>query len=84
MGSAARIRPKKLAPKLKSVREKFDLSLSQMADQLSDKRVSITKGEISRLESGQREPSLIILLRYARLAGISTDVLIDDTLNLPK
>jgi len=33
---------------------------------------------------GTREPPLPILLRYARLAGISTDVLIDDDLKLPK
>ena len=41
-------------------------------------------GTISRYETGRREPSLLVLLEYARLAGISTDVLIDDRLNLPK
>jgi hypothetical protein len=35
-------------------------------------------------ELGEREPSLIVLLRYARAAGVSTDVLIDDELDLPK
>ena len=39
-------------------------------------------GAISRFETGQREPSLLMLLEYARLAGISTDVLIDDKLDL--
>jgi hypothetical protein len=30
-----------------------------------------------------REPSLVILLQYARVAGVCVDVLIDDALNLP-
>jgi hypothetical protein len=38
---------------------------------------------ISTYETGQREPSLLLLLEYARLAGISTDVLIDNKLKLP-
>jgi transcriptional regulator with XRE-family HTH domain len=43
----------------------------------------ITQSRISGYELGTREPSLPTLLKYARLAGISTDVLIDDTLDLP-
>jgi hypothetical protein len=39
---------------------------------------------ISEFESNKRETSLLVLLRYARIAGVSTDVLIDDKLNLPK
>jgi transcriptional regulator with XRE-family HTH domain len=35
-------------------------------------------------EHGEREPTLIVLLRYARVAGVSTDILIDDDLDLPK
>lgn len=31
---------------------------------------------------GTREPTLLVLLRYARLVGTSTDVLIDDKLEL--
>src|SRR5262249_22639637 len=39
---------------------------------------------ISLWERGYREPPIKVLLRYARVAGISTDVLIDDDLELPK
>jgi transcriptional regulator with XRE-family HTH domain len=39
---------------------------------------------ISNYELGTREPPLPVLLKYARLAGISTDVLIDDDLDLPE
>jgi transcriptional regulator with XRE-family HTH domain len=43
----------------------------------------ITYHQISRYEAGQREPPLRILLAYARAANVSTDVLIDDALDLP-
>jgi hypothetical protein len=32
---------------------------------------------------GIREPSLMTLLQYARVAGVCVDVLIDDEMNLP-
>ena len=38
---------------------------------------------ISEYELDKAEPTLMILLRYARVAGVSTDVLIDDELDLP-
>jgi hypothetical protein len=38
---------------------------------------------ISEFESGKGEPSLIILLQYARVAGVCVDVLIDDRIDLP-
>ncbi|MDQ3745547.1 MAG: helix-turn-helix domain-containing protein [Acidobacteriota bacterium] len=38
---------------------------------------------ISEFESGKGEPSLPILLAYARAAGVSTDTLIDDKAELP-
>jgi hypothetical protein len=43
----------------------------------------ILRSAVSGYELGTREPPLPILLKYARLVGISTDVLIDDELNLP-
>ena len=39
---------------------------------------------ISGYETGKREPPYPVLLRYARLVRVSTDVLIDDKLDLPK
>ena len=41
------------------------------------------RSTISGYERGDCEPPLPILLKYARLIGISTDVLIDDKLKLP-
>ena len=38
---------------------------------------------VSGFERGEREPSLPALLRYARLAGVCMDTLVDDKLDLP-
>jgi len=43
----------------------------------------ISYHQISRYETGKREPPLLILLQYARAANVSTDILIDDALDLP-
>jgi len=39
---------------------------------------------ISKYELGRNEPPLMILLQYARVAGVPTEVLIDDELDLPE
>ena len=39
---------------------------------------------VSNYELGTREPDLIIVLRYARLAGVPMEMLVDDKLNLPE
>lgn len=84
MGSASRMKPKKLGVKLKAIRKQFDYSFTQMAERLSDKKVAILRTDVSRYEKGIREPSLIVLLRYARLVGITLDVLADDEIKFPK
>jgi hypothetical protein len=39
---------------------------------------------ISEFELGKNEPPLKVLLRYARVAGVCLDVLVDDELDLPE
>ncbi len=41
------------------------------------------RSRISEYESGNREPSQVEILYYARLAGISIETLLDNELNLP-
>jgi transcriptional regulator with XRE-family HTH domain len=82
MGAAARIKPKRLADKLRQVREALGLSQTEMLRRLGFEDV-IAYHRISNYELGTGEPPLPVLLAYARLAGISTDVLIDDELDLP-
>jgi transcriptional regulator with XRE-family HTH domain len=43
----------------------------------------LNRDDISKYERGVREPSLIVILRYARVAGVCLDVLVDDDLDLP-
>jgi transcriptional regulator with XRE-family HTH domain len=80
MGRKARPKPKQLAKKLLSIRVGLGLSQNELIRELAE---DLTQSRISEYESGVGEPSLLVLLRYARLAGISTDVLIDDELDLP-
>ena len=44
----------------------------------------ISYHQISRFETGKREPPFIVLLNYARVAGVPTEVLLDDELDLPE
>jgi transcriptional regulator with XRE-family HTH domain len=82
MGVRPRQRPKRLAAKLRAIRDALGLSQTQMLKRLEAEGM-IVPGQISEFESGKREPSLIVLLRYARLAVLCVDVLIDDELDLP-
>jgi transcriptional regulator with XRE-family HTH domain len=45
--------------------------------------VDLTQNRISDFELGIGEPPLPLLLLYARAVNVSTDVLIDDELDLP-
>jgi transcriptional regulator with XRE-family HTH domain len=80
MGSTRRDYPLKLARKLTQVRARAGLSQSEIAKELGVTDRAI----ISQFENGKRQPSLPVLLKYARLAGVVVDVLIDDKLKLPK
>lgn len=84
MGSAKREKPEFLAEKLLAVRNKLSLTLEQMADELSTDKIKLRKSDVSRYETGSREPSLIVLLKYARLADVYADALIDDKSELLK
>ena len=80
MGRARRLRPKHLGKKLKQIREVLELSQVGMAEALDFSTVHPTN--ISGYETGKREPPYPVLLKYARLFGCSTDILIDDKLEV--
>jgi len=82
MGRYRRQRPARLSEKLLQIRLELGLSQNEMIRRLGLEE-EITQSRISGYELGTREPSLPTLLRYARAAGVSTDVLIDDELDLP-
>lgn len=80
MGRTRRRKPKRLGRKLAAIRNDLGVSQSEMA-RLLNLQASYTV--VSSYELGTGEPDLLTLLRYARLAKVSTDILIDDKLNLP-
>jgi transcriptional regulator with XRE-family HTH domain len=75
-------KPKRLAQKLLQIREALSLSQNGLVSHLG-LTGQLSQGKISEFETGRREPSLLVLLRYARAAGVSMDVLVDDELDLP-
>jgi len=82
MGRASRLKPSRLAEKLLRIREALDFSQVRLIAHLRMTDV-IYPGYVSGYENGSREPSLVILLAYARAAGVCMDVLVDDELDLP-
>lgn len=82
MGKGSRQKPERLAEKLRQIRLSLGLSQSEMLRWLGiEDEISYTK--ISHYELGLREPSLITIAKYADVAGVCTDVLIRDNLDLP-
>ncbi len=86
MGSS-RPHTARLAEKLYEIRTRLGLSQAQMVGLLRDQSLPsplrVYAGNISRFEQGLREPPLLVLLAYARAAGVAVDVLIDARLELP-
>lgn len=82
MGRASRPKTKRLAEKFLRVRLALGVSQNGML-QLLGLKEDLFQGSISGYELGTREPPLPVILAYARRAGISTDLLIDDDLDLP-
>jgi transcriptional regulator with XRE-family HTH domain len=83
MARYARLRPRRLTEKLLNIRTGLGLSQNEMLRQLglADQRF---RSSISSYELGDSQPPLPILLRYARLAGVCLDVIVDDELDLPR
>lgn len=82
MGSV-RPRPARLAEKLLQIRNALGISQPEMLRRLqAEEQIDYTT--ISKYELGKNEPPLMILLQYARVAGVPAEVLIDDELDLPE
>jgi transcriptional regulator with XRE-family HTH domain len=84
MGRSRQPRPARLAGKLREIRLKLGLTQEQMFERLSDTKTPLHPGYIGLYETDQRVPSLLVLLRYAKVAGVPMETLVDDKLDLPK
>ena len=82
MGRASRNKPAKLAEKLLAIRKKLDLSQAELIEKLAFEDIPLYKSDISKYESGTREPPLLILLGYARLGNVTMEMLVDDKIEL--
>lgn len=82
MGTNPRVRPQRLAEKLRYIRMSLNLTQSELLRQLDIEELA-TQSKISEFESGKRDPSLLILLQYSRLAGVHMEDLVDDETDLP-
>lgn len=84
---APRSQTEGLADKLRLIRDGLGLTQAQMVEKLKSQKLpsplKIYPGNISRFEQGMREPTPLILLAYARAAGVAVEVLIDADLKLP-
>jgi transcriptional regulator with XRE-family HTH domain len=81
VGRSRRPQPERLALKLLRIREALEVSQAGMVELLAQPKLH--PAHVSGYERGEREPPLPVLLRYARLAGVCLDVLVDDESDLP-
>jgi transcriptional regulator with XRE-family HTH domain len=72
-----------LHKKLLRIRKALRLSQNEMLQRLGLEE-PFSRQNISDYENGKLEPPLFVLLKYAQIAGVCTDVLIDDTLKMPQ
>lgn len=83
MGTARRPQPRKLPIKLRRIRTSLGLTQEEMAERFKRVPSPPKAADIARFELGLREPSLLLLLAYAREAGLPMEVLVDDKLEVP-
>jgi transcriptional regulator with XRE-family HTH domain len=82
MGRSSRPGPAHLAYKLRQIRTALGLSQDGMLERLGFTN-ELFRSSISGYELGKREPPLPVLLRYAKVAGVWIDALVDDDVDLP-
>ena len=75
-----RPRPARLAEKLLQIRTALGLSQNELIARMG---LELTQNRISGYELGRNEPTLDVLLSYARVAGVCLERLVDDELDLP-
>jgi transcriptional regulator with XRE-family HTH domain len=79
-----RPQPRRLADKLRQIRTHLSYTLEEMAQALAGVKMSPPdKSYIHRFEAGTREPSLLVLLEYSRIAGVPMEMIVNDDLDLP-
>jgi transcriptional regulator with XRE-family HTH domain len=83
MGTSRRPRPARLAAKLTEIRTKLGLTQAEMFERLGNTGTRLYVGHIDDYEKDRRVPTLQVVLAYARAAGVSMEMIVDDNLDLP-
>jgi transcriptional regulator with XRE-family HTH domain len=79
MGTKKRLYPRRTAKKLKQLRQRLGLSQGEIANSIGVEN----RAQISAYENGKRDAPIVVLLRYARLANVPLETIVDDQLGLP-
>jgi transcriptional regulator with XRE-family HTH domain len=74
--------PKKLGKKLRQIREQFGMSQREIVAALNYTDTPLRASQISQYENSQREPTMMLVLAYARLARVPMETLVDDKMKL--
>jgi len=83
MGRGKQEQPQRIAEKLKRIRLDLGLTQEEMTKRLESHNVKVYRGYVGLYEIGERVPSVLIILAYARIAGVPMETLCDDKLELP-
>lgn len=84
MGRASRRRymPARLGEKFLQIRIALSLTQESMLTRL-ELPPEITQSNISAYERGTKEPPIFVIMKYAHVANVWIDVLVEDSLDLP-
>ncbi len=74
-----RDRPKRLAEKLLAIRQQLALSQSELAERINPR---MHYGRVSEYELGKRQPPVLVLLAYARVARVALESIVDDAMDM--
>ncbi|MEK6280329.1 MAG: helix-turn-helix transcriptional regulator [Acidobacteriota bacterium] len=83
MGRGSRRKPSRMGEKLLQIRTALGLSQDGMLRRLGLAE-EYERHYVSGFETGEREPSLPVLLRYSEVSKVWINALIDDDVNLPE
>jgi len=72
-----------LPAKLRHIRESLGYTQEEMIKRLGLEG-KVPRSYLSRFETGEREPSLDVLLRYSEIARVWINALVDDEVDLPR
>lgn len=62
--------------------QELGMSQRQIVEALNYTATPLRASQISQYENGQREPTMMLVLAYARLAKVPMECLVDDKMKL--